>query len=67
MANEQSFLTVPEVAAIIRAHPLRVYALCADGTIPSIRIGKRVRVPRAAFDQWVLSSTHSRPAVAAGA
>ena len=53
MTNEEPLLTVAEVAAIVRAHPVRVYAMCADGTIPAIRIGKRVRIPRAAFSRWL--------------
>jgi excisionase family DNA binding protein len=54
MENEASpFLTVPEVARLIGASPERTYALCSDGTVPSVRFGKRVRIPRAAFERWL--------------
>ena len=48
-----AFLTVPEVAREIRASTERTYGLIAAGTIPAVRIGRRVRIPRAAFEQWL--------------
>ena len=53
MAEDRSFLTVPEVAREIGASPVRTYALISDGTIPSVRFGRRVRIPRPAFERWL--------------
>lgn len=44
------YLTVAEVAGTLRMSRMTVYRLLADGTLPSIRIGKRAyRIPAAAF------------------
>ena len=53
MDEPRTFLTVPEVASLIGASPERTYALVAAGAIPSVRFGRRVRIPRPAFDRWV--------------
>ena len=53
MPDEQTFMTVAEVATVLRRHPLRVYALCADGTIPAVRLGRQWRIPRSAFARWL--------------
>jgi excisionase family DNA binding protein len=42
-------LTVKEVAALLRVGRDTAYALVADGSIPSIRLGRQIRVPRAAL------------------
>jgi excisionase family DNA binding protein len=53
MEESKPFLTVPEVARLIGASQERTYALCSGGDIPSVKLGKRVRIPRAAFDRWL--------------
>lgn len=37
----------------------RVYQLIAEGLIPSVRIGRAIRVPRKAWDEW-LKEQHRR-------
>jgi excisionase family DNA binding protein len=51
--GEKAFLTVAEVALLIGASTVRTYALVSDGTIPAVRFGRRVRIPRPAFNQWL--------------
>jgi excisionase family DNA binding protein len=53
MDEQQEYLKVPEVASIIRVARSRVYELVADGDIPSIRIGRSVRVSRKELDRWL--------------
>lgn len=43
------FLTTTDVARIMDCDPRTVRAGCADGTIPSVRIGNTIRIPAALF------------------
>lgn len=42
-------LTVEEVASILRVGRNTAYTAIADGSLPSIRIGSRIRIPRASL------------------
>src|SRR5258708_15224944 len=44
-AQGRNFATVPETASITGYDPRTVRSGCADGTIPSIRIGATYRIP----------------------
>ncbi len=44
---------VAEVSAALERSRPRVYQLISEGVIPSVRIGRSIRVPRAAFDAWL--------------
>jgi excisionase family DNA binding protein len=46
-------LTVEQAAAYAAISRSRMYELVAQGTIPSVKIGKSRRVPRAAVESWV--------------
>lgn len=50
---EVVLLTVPEVAHLLRMGRTKVWYLVRLGDIPSIRLGKSVRVPRAELLRWV--------------
>ena len=49
--DERLVLTVPEVAAMLGLSRNGAYEAVAAGQIPSIRIGRRVLVPRAALQR----------------
>ena len=49
--------SVAEVAKLLRISRSLAYKWVSDGTLPAIRVGTTVRVPRAAFDAWLLSRT----------
>ena len=51
--SEVSFLTVAEVAAIMRVSKMTVYRLVHSGEIEAIRVGRSFRVPRQAVDQYL--------------
>ena len=51
--NDHEFLTVPEVAALLRISRNHAYELVAQGALPSIRLGKRIRISRDLLDQWI--------------
>lgn len=51
--EDTPFMTVPEVARLLGRSPERTYGLISAGVVPGVKIGKHVRVPRRAFEQWV--------------
>ena len=51
--KEHEWLKVPEVAEVLRIARGRAYELVAEGEIPSIRIGRSVRVSRRELEQWL--------------
>lgn len=55
------FLTVTEVAQVMRVSKMTVYRLIHAGELPAIRVGKSFRVPQGAVEQlldvtWVDST-----------
>ena len=53
VASFGDLIRVKELAKIIRLSRARTYALIQRGVIPSVRIGGSIRVPRAAYEQWL--------------
>ncbi len=53
MDEQHEWLKVPEVAQVLRIARSRVYELIGSGEIPSIRIGRSVRVSRKELDRWL--------------
>lgn len=51
MNEERTVLTVPEVARLLRIGRNLAYELVARGDIPSRRLGRRIVVPRAEFEE----------------
>jgi excisionase family DNA binding protein len=47
------FFTVEEIACNLCLTQARIYQLIATGEIPVTRIGNRIRIPRAAWNQWL--------------
>jgi len=50
---EQLLVTVEEAGKMIRVGRTRMYELVASGTIPSVRIGRSVRVPVDTLREWI--------------
>lgn len=46
-----------EVAAALSIGRSRAYELMNNGTLPIVRIGRAVRVPRSALEEWVRRQT----------
>ncbi|MFZ1382741.1 MAG: helix-turn-helix domain-containing protein [Scrofimicrobium sp.] len=51
-----SFLTVSEVAEVMRVSKMTVYRLIHAGELPAIRVGKSFRVPQSALSALLDSS-----------
>jgi len=51
------FLTVAEVADVMRISKMTVYRLVHSGEMPAVRVGHSYRVPQDALEQY-LSTSH---------
>jgi excisionase family DNA binding protein len=61
--TERLTITIPEAAKLLGISRGAAYAAAADKTIPTIRIGRRLLVPRAAFDRMLaINPTGTRKA-----
>ena len=49
---EQKFLTVAEVATMLRVSKMTVYRLCNSGELECIHVGKSFRIPEAAAEAF---------------
>jgi excisionase family DNA binding protein len=55
--NECQTYTIDEAAKIIGIARVSAYAAVHDGTIPTIKIGKRLLVPKAALERLLSGQT----------
>lgn len=53
ISSEKLLLGITEVAALLSLGRSKTYALIAAGELPSIRLGKSVRVPAQKLREWV--------------
>lgn len=51
-----AFLTVAEVAALMRVSKMTVYRLVHAGELPAVRVGRSFRVPEEAVRQYLRDS-----------
>lgn len=54
--NEVVFLTVAEVASVMRVSKMTVYRLVHSGHLPAIRVGRSFRVPEEAVHTYLRES-----------
>ena len=54
--SEVRFLTVAEVATIMRVSKMTVYRLVHSGELEAIRVGRSFRVPEQAVNQYLRDS-----------
>ncbi|GMA87810.1 hypothetical protein GCM10025868_30600 [Angustibacter aerolatus] len=55
-AGEVRFVTVAEVAAIMRVSKMTVYRLVHAGDLPAVRVGRAFRVPEQAVHDYLQTS-----------
>ena len=51
--SEIRFLTVAEVAAVMRVSKMTVYRLVHSGELASVRVGRSFRVPERAVNEYL--------------
>jgi excisionase family DNA binding protein len=49
--------TIPEAAEALRISSRSVRRRIAEGTLPTVRIGGRLLIPRKALEDWVIANT----------
>lgn len=54
--SEVRFLTVAEVAAVMRVSKMTVYRLVHSGEMPAVRVGRSFRVPEQAVHDYLRHS-----------
>ncbi len=54
--NEVNFMTVAEVATVMRVSKMTVYRLVHSGEMPAIRVGRSFRVPEEAVTEYLRGS-----------
>ncbi|MFP3988703.1 helix-turn-helix domain-containing protein [Streptomyces sp. E11-3] len=54
--SEVVFLTVAEVATVMRVSKMTVYRLVHSGHLPAIRVGRSFRVPENAVHEYLRDS-----------
>jgi excisionase family DNA binding protein len=62
---EESYLTVAEVAATLKLNQQTVRNWIDQGSLPALRVGRRVRIKRSDFER-ILEQSYSGSATAAG-
>jgi excisionase family DNA binding protein len=60
VTNEPLTYSVREVAQLLRLSRNSTYQACVKGEIPSIRIGKRILIPKAQFERLLAGSSEAR-------
>jgi excisionase family DNA binding protein len=60
-ANAATYNSVEELAAELGISRATAYAALRNRSIPSIRIGKRFVIPRAAIAEWLRSAGDFKP------
>ena len=56
LLSEAKFLTVAEVAAVMRVSKMTVYRLVHSGELPAVRVGRSFRVPEHAVNEYLQRS-----------
>lgn len=56
--NNGKFVTVAEVAEIMRVSKMTVYRLVHSGTLPAVRVGRSFRVPEQAVNDYLERSVY---------
>jgi excisionase family DNA binding protein len=54
--GDVSFLTVAEVAKIMRVSKMTVYRMVHAGELPAVRVGRSFRVPESAVEDYLRDS-----------
>ncbi len=52
------FLTVAEVATVMRVSRMTVYRLVHSGEMPAVRVGRSFRVPERAVHEYLRAGYH---------
>jgi excisionase family DNA binding protein len=60
--ENRELLRAAEAAKLLGIGRSKIYEMLARGELPALRIGRLVRVPRHALEQWIADRTEWREA-----
>lgn len=63
---ERLLLSPSEVAALLGIGRSRVYEFLAAGILPSIRMGRSIRIPASSLREWIDRRASENPSVGRG-
>lgn len=49
----ETYYTVKEAAEILKVHPMTLYRAIEQSRITSLKIGRMIRIPESAFDEFL--------------
>ena len=58
MIKNESVMTVPEAARVLRVSKGTAYEYVQKGLIPHVRLAGRIIIPRARFEAWLAGEPH---------
>ena len=59
--ENNSIMTVRDVASYLRLSEAKVYRLAKEGSVPSFRLGKSWRFRRDLLDEWIIKEIQHVP------
>lgn len=59
MENDRLTYTVQEVAKLLGINHKGVYTAIAENSFPHVKVGRRILIPRRAFDCWLGSAENN--------
>jgi excisionase family DNA binding protein len=59
--SDMAFLTVAEVAGVMRVSKMTVYRMVHSGELPAVRVGRSFRVPAKAVREYLSSAYVETP------
>ena len=60
--ENRQLLRAEEAAHLLGIGRTKIYEMIARGEVPALRIGRLVRVPRHALEEWIADHTECREA-----
>lgn len=51
--SDNAWLTVQEIARYLRVSKMTVYRLVESGELPSVRVGRSIRIHASAYRRWM--------------
>jgi excisionase family DNA binding protein len=61
MQAAHEFLTIQEVARVLKVTTRRAYKLCRNGLLPHVRLGRQIRVDPDQLNQWIAKGGSALP------
>ena len=58
--EEESYLTVRQLAQYVHLNEKKIYALIKEGRVPATKVSGKWLFPRRLVDEWLIESAHGK-------